>query len=54
MTRKDYVVIAKAIAEHVERYGGEQNDTLVSLASLAGTLCDSGRSQGGRHGRRYD
>lgn len=39
MTRKDYVVIAKAIAEQVERNGGEQNDTLVSLSSLAGTLC---------------
>lgn len=39
MTRKDYEVIAKAIAEQVERNGGEVNDTLLSLTSLAGTLC---------------
>ena len=39
MTRKDYVLIAKAINSEVERNGGEKNDTLVSLGSLVGTLC---------------
>lgn len=38
MSRKHYKAIAEAIACEVERNGGEQNDTLVSLMSVAGSL----------------